>query len=153
MTEGITYRNPLAKTQITNLQAASLKVSTYHFLCFENEQEAIDQANYFAEYAEELGLSKNTVVVNDAEAPVLIPVDATKVSVYFKKQLEARGYNNIIHHASASWFNNNWMEYDVLGKDNSWVAKWPADPSADQLLYNDTAASDLKGGLKAIDSR
>ncbi|OJG50752.1 hypothetical protein RV06_GL001671 [Enterococcus haemoperoxidus] len=32
------------------------------------------------------------------------------------------------------------MEYDVLGKENSWVAEWPANPSANNLLHTDIAA-------------
>ena len=35
--------------------------------------------------------------------------------------------------------NNNWMEYDVLDKDNSWVTEWTVSPSANKLLHTDTA--------------
>lgn len=140
LTEGSVYRNPLAPSQVANAKAAGLVVSTYHFSWFENQQEAIDQANYYADYAEELGLSKNSVMVNDAEASPLINADATKVSVYFRDQLEKRGFKNIVHYSSASWFNNNWMEYGVLGKENCWVAEWPASPSGNHLLHTDTAA-------------
>lgn len=140
LTEGTTYKNPLAPSQITNAKKACLTVSTYHFSWFENQQEAIDQANYYADYAEELGLSQNSVMVNDAETAPMINADATKVSVYFRDQLVKRGFKNVVHYSSASWFNNNWMEYDVLGKENSWVAEWPANPSANNLLHTDTAA-------------
>ncbi|WP_236918841.1 GH25 family lysozyme [Enterococcus faecalis] len=125
---------------MTNAKKAGLTVSTYHFSWFENQQEAIDQANYYADYAEELGLSQNSVLVNDAETTPMINADATKVSVYFRDQLAKRGFKNVVHYSSASWFNNNWMEYDVLGKENSWVAEWPANPSANNLLHTDTAA-------------
>lgn len=140
LTEGTTYKNPLAPSQITNAKKAGLTVSTYHFSWFENQQEAIDQANYYADYAEELGLAPNSVMVNDAETTPMINADATKVSVYFRDQLAKRGFKNVVHYSSASWFNNNWMEYDVLGKENSWVAEWPANPSANNLLHTDTAA-------------
>ncbi|MBC2826283.1 GH25 family lysozyme [Enterococcus faecalis] len=140
LTEGTTYKNPLAPSQINNAKKAGLTVSTYHFSWFENQQEAIDQANYYADYAEELGLSQNSVMVNDAETAPMINADATKVSVFFRDQLVKRGFKNVVHYSSASWFNNNWMEYDVLGKENSWVAEWPANPSANNLLHTDTAA-------------
>ncbi|HFR3101212.1 TPA: GH25 family lysozyme, partial [Enterococcus faecalis] len=139
LTEGTTYKSPIAPSQINNAKEAGLTVSTYHFSWFENQQEAIDQANYYADYAEELRLSKNSVMVNDAEAPVLIPVDATKVSMFFKNQLESRGFNNVVHYSSASWFDNDWMAYDILGKENSWVAEWPENPSEENLLHSDTA--------------
>ncbi|WP_429976056.1 hypothetical protein [Enterococcus sp. DIV0086] len=32
------------------------------------------------------------------------------------------------------------MKYDVLGEENSWVAEWTANPSANNLLLTDTAA-------------
>ena len=79
-------------------------------------------------------------MVNDAETTPMINADATKVSVYFRDQLAKRGFKNVVHYSSASWFNNNWMEYDVLGKENSWVAEWPANPSANNLLHTYTAA-------------
>ncbi|EPH99965.1 glycosyl hydrolase family 25 [Enterococcus faecalis 20.SD.W.06] len=81
LTEGTTYKNPLAPNQINNAKKAGLTVSTYHFSWFENQQEAIDQANYYADYAEELGLSQKSVMVNDAETTPMINADATKVSV------------------------------------------------------------------------
>ena len=106
-------------SQINNAKKAGLTVSTYHFSWFESQQEVIDQANYYADYAEELGLSQNSVMVNDAETTSMINADATKVSVYFRDQLAKRGFKNVVHYSSTSWFNNNWMEYDVLGKENS----------------------------------
>lgn len=96
--------NQLAPSQITNAKKAGLTVSTYHFSWFENQQEAIDQANYYADYAEELGLSQNSVMVNDAETAPMINADATKVSVYFRDQLVKRGFKNVVHYSSASGF-------------------------------------------------
>lgn len=140
LTEGTTYRNPIAAKQIQHAQKAGLKVSAYHYSWFETDEEAIEQANYFADFAEELGLSHDSVMVNDAEESILIPIDPTKVSIAFRNQLEKRGFKNVIHYASASWFNNNWMEYDKLGKENSWVAEWPDNPSNNNSLHADTAA-------------
>lgn len=98
------------------------------FSWFENQQEAIDQANYYADYAEELGLSQNSVMVNDAETAPMINADATKVSVYFRDQLVKRGFKNVVHYSSASWFNNNWMEYDVLGKRKQLGSRMAGEP-------------------------
>lgn len=133
--EGTTYKNTLVPSQINNVKKAGLTVSTYHFSWFKNQQEAIDQANYYADYAEELEPSKNSGMVNDAETTPMINVDAIKVSVYFRDQLAKRGFKNVVH--SASWFNNNWMEYNVLGRENSWVAERPVNLSANNLLYTD----------------
>lgn len=140
LTEYTTYKNPFAKIQIENAKKAGLTVSTYHYSWFVDEQKAVEEANYFADCAEELGLNKNTVMVNDAEEAEMIPADVTITSTAFKNQLNKRGFSNVIHYSMASWFTNNWLEFDVLGKENSWVAEWPKNPSSDNLLHSDTAA-------------
>ncbi|WP_289860483.1 GH25 family lysozyme [Enterococcus faecalis] len=55
-------------------------------------------------------------------------------------KITKRGFKNVVCYSSASWFNNNWMEYAVLDKENSWVAEWPANSSANCLLHTDTTA-------------
>ncbi|OEG16059.1 hypothetical protein BCR23_07890 [Enterococcus quebecensis] len=139
LTEFTTYRNPLAKIQIENAKKAGLTVSVFHYSWFVDEQKAVDEANYFADFAEELNLSPDTVMVNDAEEGEMIPADVTITSMAFKKQLNKRGFNNVIHYSMASWFTENYLEFDVLGKENSWVAEWPKAPSSDNLLHSDTA--------------
>lgn len=47
------------------------------------------------------------------------------------------GFKNVVYYFSVSWFNNNWMEYDVLGKENSWVVEWLVNLSVNNLLYID----------------
>lgn len=140
LTEFTTYKNPFAKIQIENAKKASLTVSAYHYSWFVDEQKAFEEANYFADFAEELGLNPDTVMVNDAEEGEMIPADVTITSTAFKNQLNKRGFENVIHYSMASWFTNNWLEFSVLGKENSWVAEWPKTPSNENLLHADTAA-------------
>ncbi|OJG53308.1 hypothetical protein RV06_GL000712 [Enterococcus haemoperoxidus] len=140
LTEYTTYKNPFAKIQIENAKKAGLTVSTYHYSWFVDEQKAVEEANYFADFAEELGLNPDTIMVNDAEEGEMIPADVTITSTAFKNQLNKRGFKNVIHYSMASWFTNNWLEFPVLGKENSWVAEWPKTPSNENLLHSDTAA-------------
>ncbi|MEG0549682.1 MAG: GH25 family lysozyme, partial [Vagococcus sp.] len=67
LTEGTGYRNPEAKNQVANAKAAGLVVSAYHYSWFENEARARKEAQYFAQMANELGLPKSTLMINDLE--------------------------------------------------------------------------------------
>lgn len=140
LTEGTVYRNPLARLQIENAKKAGLRVSTYHFSWFENEREAIDQADYYVNYAEELDINKDTTMVNDAETGPMINADATKVSICFRDQLNKRGFKNVVHYSNAEWFNKDWMELNTLGRKNCWIAHWATEYNKDKLLYSDMAA-------------
>lgn len=144
LTEGTSYRNPYAKTQIAMAKTAGLVVSTYHYSRFSSTSSAQSEANYYTAYAKELGLSTSTLMVNDAEDPDMNPtkVDATITSLAFKNQLAANGYNNVVHYCSASWVGNtSYMEPQKLGAENFWVAQYLyGKPSSSNLLHTGSAA-------------
>lgn len=144
LTEGDSYRNPLAPEQIANAQAVGLKVSVYHFSWFANPQEAAEEATYFMNYAKELKLAQNTSFVNDYES-VNSP-NATSNALKFADTLKAAGFKNVYHYSSKSWFSSV-LDMTKLGAKTCWVAEWPLNPSNDQLLHTGNAswqwASDL----------
>lgn len=139
LTEGSAYKNPFAKGQVENAKLAGLQVSAYNFAWFENNQEAIDEAIYFSDYAKEIGLPLETVMVNDVEHSILLNSDPTENSLLFKETLHQLGYATVVHYSSAHWFQNI-LDIQQLGKENAWIAQWPASPSASQLLHQDYAA-------------
>lgn len=144
LTEGTSYKNPYAKTQIAMAKTAGLVVSTYHYSRFSSTSGAQSEANYYTAYAKELGLSTSTLMVNDAEDPDMNPtqVDATITSLAFKNQLVANGYSNVVHYCSASWVGNtSYMEPQKLGAENFWVAQYLyGKPSSSNLLHTGNAA-------------
>lgn len=99
LTEGTTYVNPYASIQIANAKTAELTVSVYHYSWLTSPAQAIAEANFFANTAEALGLSKETLMVNDAEEPQVIPKlsyeQNTQNNATFENQLKARGYKNV----------------------------------------------------------
>ncbi|MGM0300740.1 hypothetical protein IGI66_000323 [Enterococcus sp. AZ048] len=131
LTEGTSYQNPYAATQIANAKAAGLKVSAYHYAWFTSDASARAEANYFASYASQLGLSSSTVMVNDIEAPTIRNQgNHTNDSASFANQLNRMGYGNVRHYASLGWFNEGLLDAHALGNKNIWVAAYPYSLSA-----------------------
>ncbi len=140
LTEGTSYRNPYAKLQIANAKEAGLKVSVYHFSRYTTTQEAQKEAAYFCSFAKELGLSSDTVMVNDIEASES-KSNATTLSLSFYNATKNNGYGTMIHYSSASWFSDGSLNITSLGGTTSvWIAHYLDNPSKDDLLYQSYAA-------------
>ena len=135
LTEGLSYRNPYAASQIKNAQAAGLIVSAYHYTWFTSEEQAGQEANYFVRFANELGLPKSTLMVNDIEDPKIKyeKVDHTANSLAFQTKLNQSGYNNVNHYIGLHWMNEGRIDVNKLGKQSVWVAAYPYNPTAVQL--------------------
>ncbi|MGX6962761.1 GH25 family lysozyme [Vagococcus xieshaowenii] len=154
LTEGTTYMNPYASSQIANAKSAGLKVSAYHFSHFNTAASAKAEANYFAAAAKKLGLATNTVLVNDAEHENMTKGNVTSNSVTFANQLKANGYGNVIHYASLFWFQSNsgpLLNMNSLGgAKKAWVAQYPYTPSKNNLLNTGNAAWQWGSTMKFV---
>lgn len=140
LTEATSYRNPLAGEQIANAKKAGLHVTTYHFSHFSNKAQAIAEANYYANYAKELGVSKTPLMVNDFECNAHGEFSgATSNSKAFADRLSQLGFKNAYHYASASVF-DNYLSPNSIGGSKMWVAGYPYEPSASNLMYSNRAA-------------
>lgn len=134
LTEGTDYINPLAASQVTNALSAGLKVSVYHYSWFMSEAAAINEADYFANYAAKLGLPKDTLMVNDIEDNQLKMSKAnhTHNSQIFEQRLAQKGFRNTTHYIGYHWVAENKINPGSLGYANTWVAAYPYTPSAQQ---------------------
>lgn len=136
LTEGTSYRNPYAKQQITMAQKAGMKVSVYHFSHFLNKSQAEAEARYFANYANELGLPKSTIMVNDIEASECNNGYTTSNSVYFALELIRQlGYETVLHYGYQNWFESGVLNANTLGSDSIWIASYPYTPSKSDLWF------------------
>lgn len=118
LTEGNVYKNPEAPKQIANAKAAGLKVSVFHFSWFDSPQGAVEEAQYFLNYAKELNLDRDTSFVNDYEkVDTPLESDPTSNSLKFTEILEAGGYKNVYHYASKTWFSSV-LDMKRLGERN-----------------------------------
>ncbi|HFU4024921.1 TPA: GBS Bsp-like repeat-containing protein [Streptococcus suis] len=130
LTEATTYTNPYAKEQIANAQAAGLKVSVYHYSHFTDAASAQAEARYFVSVAKALGLSTNTVMVNDIEE------EKTKANINanmksWEAEMKRLGYTNLVHYTGASWIDKSGLGYSgpivtsQFGMSNFWIAQYP----------------------------
>lgn len=140
LTEYTTYLNPEAKTQIENAKRAGLVVSAYHYSWFTTKAGAEQEAVYFAQKANQLGLPKNTLMVNDAEQTEMTAGNVTENSIAFQKKLNSLGFSRVAHYSMFDWFNRKILDEDKLGPGNSWVASYPYNPLATNLLHTGNAA-------------
>lgn len=140
LTEGTSYVNPFAKSQVENAKAAGLNVGAYHFSWFTDQASAEAEADFFAGKAREYGLSQNTVMINDVENQVVNNGYATQNSIYFALRLINGGFKTVVHYSSVSWFDSGILNANLLDKDSIWVAQYPNNPLASSLLNTDYGA-------------
>ncbi len=122
LTEGETYINPSAKSQINMAKSAGLTVATYHYVS--NPTRIQYEAAHYAKVAKSFGLPNTTVMIEDAEFPSTA-YNWTNVSVVFKNTMASHGFHNIRYYASQSWINSGVMNTSTLGAKNMWVAQYP----------------------------
>ncbi|MCD5003727.1 hypothetical protein IV487_14780, partial [Enterococcus saccharolyticus] len=126
LTEYVTYQNPYAKEQIENALKAGLRVSVYHYSHFTDRISSRKEADYFANMAISLGLSKNTTMVNDIEDYSLVGNKTnTDNSLEFEKRLIELGFTNVNHYVGANWINEGIINPNILGNKKVWVAAYP----------------------------
>lgn len=140
LTEGTGYRNPYAAQQIRDAKKAGLQVSTYHFSRFRNKAQAEAEADYYAQFAKELGLGPDTLMVNDAEASELANGYGTQNSIYFALRLiRTHGFNSVLHYMSGSWCGGV-LDPNALGNDSLWIAGYPYHPTNQNYQYSNREA-------------
>lgn len=132
ITEARTYENPFAKAQIKNAKAAGLVVLGYHFAWHNTAAKADEEASYFAKTALKVGLTKNTVMVDDVEAATLRSTNASKYTDMFLKKLKSLGFKYTSIYASESWFNNGFVSPNSCEVEKCWVASYPYHPKDTQ---------------------
>lgn len=150
LTEGTHYTNPYAESQVRNVQAAGLQVSTYAFSHYTSDAEARAEARYYAAFANKLSLPKNTVMVNDMEDPKM-QTGINQHTQAWADEMRKQGYANLMYYTSASWVDQNNLRHkgsintSLFGLDNFWIAQYPAPKlsanDAKNLKYNSRAGA------------
>ena len=140
LTEGTYYTNPYAKQEIQYAKNAGMKVSVYHFSHFQNKAQAEAEADFFAKTAKSLGLSSDTLLVNDIEASDTNNGYTTQNSVYFALRLiNTHKFGAVLHYGYQNWFDSGVLNKNVLGSDSIWEASYPYSPSANNLWFKGNA--------------
>ncbi len=126
LTEGTSYTNPYASSQISNAQAAGLKVSAYHYSHYEAAAEAKAEAQYFVSVAKSLGLSSSTVMVNDMESSEMLNGDINANTQAWEEEMTRLGYGDLVYYTMASWLDikGGKVSTSTFGMSNFWVAHY-----------------------------
>ena len=123
LTQGTTYTNPYAKSQIANAQAAGLTVYVYDYVTFTSVSSAQAEADYFAEVAEEYGLDTTTLMIADVEdSSVKNSNVVTYLNAYWE-ELSSLGYTNHAVYTSYS-FDQTYDVSSTVGKSRTWIAAY-----------------------------
>ncbi|MFC3931223.1 GBS Bsp-like repeat-containing protein [Streptococcus dentapri] len=148
LTEGTSYINPYAASQIANAKAAGMKISVYHFARYTNADQARAEAAYFVNVAKSYGLTSSTAMVNDMESSdMLNNINANTAA--WTDAMRSMGYNNLIYYTMASWLDTRGGSLNTaqLGMENMWIAHYingytylSQDSAKQYGLYSNAAA-------------
>lgn len=122
ITEGQSYVDPYAKSNIANAQAAGLYINAYHFARYYTKAQAIAEANFACQQAQKAGLPVGAVLTADVEAP-----EQTYVSKYqnnidnaaFEAVVKSYGYRPDVY-TMASWIG---VRMDIA-TGSGWIANY-----------------------------
>lgn len=148
LTESTSYRNPKAKSQINNAKAAGLEVGVYHYSWYTTPKVAQAEAEYFIKFAKELGLSSNTLVIDDLEdGSTKSGENVTANATAFNKQLKDLGYTNTALYTGPSYINETKLNTSFIGDSRVWIAAYPYYPSSNDLWYSNSDSKRKKYGM------
>ena len=123
ISEGGTYKDPYAASNIANVQAAGMYINGYHFARYATKAQAIAEADFAGKTAKAAGLPIGAVLATDVEAEEQnnqSKATNDRNNAAFMKEIEKFGYRSDIY-TSGSWANN---KMTIKGK-TGWIAAYP----------------------------
>ena len=131
VSEGTSYRNPKASSQISTAISNNMMPMAYHFATFSaNSSAAVVEANYAIKAAQAFGLPKGSYIACDYETGQGSNIYSGKTPtanaiIAFMDQIKAAGYKPLLY-ASSSVLQNNIDTSSVLAKypNSLWVASY-----------------------------
>lgn len=140
ITEGSYYVSPVAEAQIINARAAGLIVSAYHYAKYRSPQEANQEADYFANQVQKLGLPMTTVLANDLEDSQTQTGNVTANALAFRNRLITRGYQRQMLYTAPYYISQTQLDVNTFGNRNIWIASYPYNPSSNNLWHQQYGA-------------
>ena len=138
ISEGTTFKDGYAASNIANGQAAGLYVNGYHFAHYTTKAQAIAEADFAGQAAKAAGLPVGAVLATDVESAeeqgILSQATNDRNNAAFMKEIQKFGYRADIY-TSGSWANN---KMTIKGK-TSWVAGYPYVMAGQKWYTNNNA--------------
>ncbi|MCJ2386851.1 GH25 family lysozyme [Pediococcus acidilactici] len=123
ISEGGTYKDPYAASNIANVQAAGMYINGYHFARYATKAQAIAEADFAGRTAKAAGLPVGAVLATDVESEeqnYQSKATNDRNNAAFMKEIQKFGYRADIY-TSGSWANN---KMTIKGK-TGWIAAYP----------------------------
>ena len=138
ISEGTTFKDGYAASNIANGQAAGLYVNGYHFAHYKTRAQAIAEADFAGQAAKAAGLPVGAVLATDVESAeeqgILSQATNDRNNAAFMREIQKFGYRADIY-TSGSWANN---KMTIKGK-TGWVAGYPYVMSGQKWYTNNNA--------------
>lgn len=137
ISEGGTYRDPYAASNIANVQAAGMYINGYHFARYATKAQAIAEADFAGRTARLAGLPIGAVLATDVEAEeqnYQSKATNDRNNAAFMKEIKKFGYRADIY-TSGSWANN---KMTIKGR-TGWIAAYPYVASGKNWYSNNHA--------------
>ncbi|MCT0164362.1 lysin [Lactobacillus helveticus] len=143
VSEGTSYRNPKASSQISTAISNNMMPMAYHFATFSsNSSAAVAEANYDIKAAQAFGLPKGSYIACDYETGQGNNIYGGKTPtanaiIAFMDQIKAAGYKPLLY-ASSSVLGNNIDTNSVIAKypNSLWVASYAISGRIDNPNFN-----------------
>ncbi|QBZ21051.1 LysM peptidoglycan-binding domain-containing protein [Lactiplantibacillus plantarum] len=123
ISEGGTYKDPYAASNIANVQSAGMYINGYHFARYATKAQAIAEADFAGKTAKAAGLPVGAVLATDVESQEANNQSKAandRNNAAFMQEIQKFGYRADIY-TSGSWANN---KMTVKGK-TGWIAAYP----------------------------
>ncbi len=143
VSEGTSYRNPKALSQISTALSNNMMPMAYHFATFSsNTSAAVAEANYAIKAAQAFGLPKGSYIACDYETGQGNNIYGGKTPtaqaiIAFMDQIKAAGYKPLLY-ASSSVLQNQIDTNSVIAKypNSLWVASYAISGRIDNPNFN-----------------
>lgn len=143
VSEGVSYRNPKASSQISTAISNNMMPMAYHFATFSSDANAaVAEANYAISAAQAFGLPKGSYIACDYETGQGNNIYGGKTPtanaiIAFMDQIKAAGYKPLLY-ASSSVLRNNIDTGSVIAKypNSLWVASYAISGRVDNPNFN-----------------
>lgn len=123
ISEGSTYKDPYAASNIANVQAAGLYINGYHFARYATKAQAIAEADFAGQAAKVAGLPIGAVLATDVESQEAnnqSKATNDRNNAAFMNEIQKFGYRADIY-TSGSWANNKM----TIKSRTGWIASYP----------------------------
>ncbi|MDO7802327.1 GH25 family lysozyme [Pediococcus acidilactici] len=123
ISEGGTYKDPYAASNIANVQAAGMYINGYHFARYATKAQAIAEADFAGRTAKAAGLPVGAVLATDVEAEeqnYQSKATNDRNNSAFMQEIQKFGYRADIY-TSGSWANTKMTIKNKTG----WIAAYP----------------------------